>query len=91
MKNVLITGGAGYIGSELINYLLKAGYSVTCLDNLTYDHTSLLRYTNDLNFNFVKGDVRDEKLLKKCDLSELLEVYDWEVHNAKTEEFIYIN
>ena len=33
----------------------------------------------------------DEKLLKKFDLSELLEVYDWEVHNAKTEEFIYIN
>ena len=32
----------------------------------------------------------DEKLLKKCELSELLEVYEWEVHNAKTEEFIYI-
>jgi nucleoside-diphosphate-sugar epimerase len=62
---ILITGGAGYIGSELTDYLLKDGHEVTCLDNLMYDCTSLLRYTVHPNFNFVKGDVRNLDLLKK--------------------------
>jgi len=65
MKNVLITGGAGYIGSELTQHLLDAGYSVTCFDNLMYDATSLLRYTINDNFSFVKGDVRNYPELKK--------------------------
>ena len=68
---VLVTGGAGYIGSELINYLLQAGYEVTVLDNLMYDKTSLLRYAGDSRFTFVKGDVRDKETL-----SELLEKTD---------------
>ena len=61
--NVLVTGGAGYIGSELINYLLKDGYKVVTIDNLMYDPTSLLRYTNNPNFSFVNGDVRNIKLM----------------------------
>ena len=63
--NILITGGAGYIGSELIQYLLDDGHKVVAYDNLMYDPTSLLRYTNNPNFSFVKGDVRDLGLLKK--------------------------
>ena len=70
--NILITGGAGYIGSELTDYMLKAGHSVVIIDNLMYDPTSLLRYTHDNNFRFIKGDVRNQKLLseelKKADV-----------------------
>ena len=67
--NILITGGAGYIGSELIQYLLDDGHKVVAYDNLMYDPTSLLRYTNNPNFSFVKGDVRDLNLLKNYSLS----------------------
>lgn len=63
--NILITGGAGYIGSELTKYFLDEGHSVVCYDNLMYDPTSLLRYTMNDNFSFVKGDVRDHKKLGK--------------------------
>ncbi len=65
MKKVLVTGGAGYIGSELIEYLLKDGYSVVAIDNLMYDPTSLLRYTNNPNFSFVKGDVRNKHVMSQ--------------------------
>ena len=62
--NVLITGGAGYIGSELLSYLLEE-HQVTVYDSLMYDPTSLLRYAPHPNFSFVKGDVRDLKTLTK--------------------------
>ena len=61
--NVLITGGAGYIGSELVGHLIH-DHKVTVLDNLMYDCTSLLRYTQHENFKFVKGDVRHTELLR---------------------------
>ena len=63
--NVLVTGGAGYIGSELIGYLLNDGYKVVAIDNLMYDPTSLLRYTNNPDFTFIKGDVRNVTLMTK--------------------------
>tara|TARA_Y100000031_G_scaffold154529_1_gene202501 strand:+ start:153 stop:1082 length:930 start_codon:yes stop_codon:yes gene_type:complete len=63
--NILITGGAGYIGSELVGHLLKDGHKVTVYDNLMYDATSLLRYTPDPNFHFVKADVRNLSLLER--------------------------
>tara|TARA_R100001082_G_scaffold63500_1_gene35651 strand:+ start:174 stop:1100 length:927 start_codon:yes stop_codon:yes gene_type:complete len=70
--NILITGGAGYIGSELTQYLLNDGHEVVVYDNLMYDPSSLLRYTNHENFSFVKADVRNRDLLsqylKKADI-----------------------
>jgi nucleoside-diphosphate-sugar epimerase len=60
---VLITGGAGYIGSVLAGRLLAAGYSVTVLDNLMFKQRSLLAYCRESKFDFVFGDSRDERLL----------------------------
>jgi nucleoside-diphosphate-sugar epimerase len=64
MEKVLITGGAGYLGSTLAEYLLKKGYFVTVLDNLMYKQLSLLHLLKFDNFNFVLGDVRNKKLLQ---------------------------
>ena len=64
-NNVLITGGAGYLGSILTELLLDEGYKVTVLDNLIYKQTSLLHLCSNTNFKFIKGDVIDLNLLKK--------------------------
>jgi len=61
---VLITGGAGYIGSTLAEYLLEKNYSVTVYDNLSYKQTSLLHLFKK-GLRFVKGDVRDEGKLRE--------------------------
>lgn len=60
-KNVLITGGAGYLGSVLTEVLLDNGYHVTVFDNLMYKQTSLLHLCNNNYFSFVKGDVTNKK------------------------------
>ena len=64
-NNVLVTGGAGYIGSVLVPQLLDKGYKVTVLDSFIYRQNSLLDVCYQPNLNIVVGDVRDEKLLKK--------------------------
>jgi len=61
---VLITGGAGYIGSVLTEVLLNKGYQVTVLDNLIYKQTSVAPFSYHPNFNFILGDVTNESLLK---------------------------
>ena len=62
-KNVLITGGAGYIGSILVPNMLKEGYEVTVLDSLIFNQTPLLDCCADLNFEFVQGDICDLELV----------------------------
>ncbi len=62
-KRVLITGGAGYLGSVLAEVLLDKGYNVTVYDNLMYKQTSLLHLCNEIRFKFIKGDVTNKKQL----------------------------
>lgn len=62
---VLITGGAGYLGSVLTEKLLTEKYEVTVLDNLLYKQTSLSNFFYNPNFKFIKGDVTDSGLLKQ--------------------------
>ena len=62
---ILVTGGAGYLGSILIPTLLSKGYEVIVLDNMMYNQTSLLEVCHDKKFEFINGDVRNESLIKK--------------------------
>lgn len=66
---VLITGGAGYIGSILTPLLLEKKFSVTVIDNLSYGQTSLLECFGHPSFRFVKGDVTNEALMKELIVS----------------------
>lgn len=69
---VLVTGGAGYLGSVLCEHLLHQEYQVTVVDNLMYGQHSLFHLCANARFEFVFGDVRDEGLmrllLKKADV-----------------------
>ena len=65
MQKILITGGAGYIGSKLITRLLDLGFKVTTIDVLKFSSQSLNHLFSNKNFSFIKGDVRDKKLMSK--------------------------
>ena len=69
---ILVTGGAGYIGSELVGFLLERGHKVVVVDNLKYEPTSLLRYTLHENFEFQNLDVKSivplKKIMDGCDV-----------------------
>lgn len=59
-KTILITGGAGFIGSNLCEYFLEKGYKVRCLDNLLTGHKSNIEtFLTDSNFEFIEADIRD--------------------------------
>lgn len=62
-KKILVTGGAGYIGSVLVPELLRAGHEVTVIDNFLYNQSSLLDVCNFDTLQVVRGDARSEKLL----------------------------
>jgi nucleoside-diphosphate-sugar epimerase len=62
---ILVTGGAGYIGSVLVPNLLSQGHEVTVIDNFMYKQTSLASSIRNKNLNLIFGDVRDEALLKQ--------------------------
>lgn len=62
---ILITGGAGYLGSVLTEKLLNDDHEVTVLDNLLFKQLSLSPFSYNKKFNFILGDVSDQSLLKK--------------------------
>lgn len=66
---ILVTGGAGFIGSSLVDYLLKKDYKVVCIDNFNDYYDPLIKRNNlrnaikNNNFQLIEGDIRDEELL----------------------------
>ena len=62
-KNVLVTGGAGFVGSNIVDILLKRGAKVTVLDNLFTGSKDLL--PDHKNLSFIEGDVCDDSLIEK--------------------------
>ena len=66
-KKILVTGGAGFIGSNLCESLLKLGVHVTCLDNFsTGSKNNLLDFVDSKNFNLIEGEIRDLNTCKRA-------------------------
>ena len=65
MTKILITGGAGYLGSVITEVLLQDSKQVTILDNMMYNQTSVINFSHYETFKFINGDVRDKELLKE--------------------------
>lgn len=76
-KKILVTGGAGYIGSVLTRQLLEKGYHVRVLDSLMYGGEPIIDMFNYPNFEFVKGDVRN-----RADVEKALEGIECVAHLA---------
>ena len=62
---ILVTGGAGYIGSVLVPMMLQKGHSVTVIDNFMFGQTSLLDCCHYKELKVIRGDVRNEQLLRE--------------------------
>ena len=82
MKKLLVTGGAGFIGSHLVERLLIDGFEVTCLDNLSAGNIDNLKNAlKNKFFHFIKGDIR-----KRIDMQNILDDYDTIFHFAANPE-----
>ncbi|SDD94271.1 SDR family oxidoreductase [Riemerella columbipharyngis] len=78
MKNILITGGAGFIGSNLTEYFLNQGHSVTVLDNFSTGHRHNIEpFFENPNFRLIEGDIRDLDTCRKA-----CESQDYVLHQA---------
>jgi nucleoside-diphosphate-sugar epimerase len=75
-RHVLITGGAGYIGSILTSELLRANYRVTVLDSLLFGGESIVPFLNHPNFHFIKSDVTEPRVIRDAVKN------DWQVPDA---------
>ena len=78
MMKILVSGGAGFIGSNLCEYFLSKGYKVVCLDNFATGHLHNLNgVINNLNFTLIEGDIRN---LSDC--QKAVEGVDYVLHQA---------
>lgn len=78
VKRILITGGAGFIGSNLCEYFLSKGHQVTCLDNFATGHRHNLKdFMENPNFRLIEGDIRD---LSDC--QKAVQGVDYVLHQA---------
>ena len=75
-KHVVVTGGAGYIGSLLTSELLRANYRVTLLDSLLFGGESIIPFLHHPNFHFVKADVTEPRVVRDALKN------DWQKPNA---------
>ena len=62
--NILVTGCAGYVGTTLVPYLLSKGHVVRGIDSLLHSGEGLLGFYSHPQFTFVKGDVRDDDVVR---------------------------
>src|SRR5690554_2300317 len=78
MKHILITGGAGFIGSNLTEYFLNKGYFVRCLDDFStgYKH-NIEEFVSNSNYELLEGDIRD---LETC--KQAVKGMDYVLHQA---------
>jgi len=76
-RRILVIGGAGYIGSVMVRYLLKRGYSVTVLDNLMFGYNAIKELDNHPAYRFYRGDSRNIQ-----DLLTAMEDVDTVIHLA---------
>ena len=65
IERILVTGGAGYLGSVMVGELLRAGYGVTVLDNFLFGQTPLLEWIHNERLRVVRGDARDAQCLRE--------------------------
>jgi nucleoside-diphosphate-sugar epimerase len=65
-KKILVTGGAGYIGSTVVRHLLSNDWNVIVLDNLMHGSYGVNAFFGYERYKFIKGDIRDEDLVKEC-------------------------
>lgn len=72
MKTVLVTGGAGFIGSHLCDYLISRNYRVICIDNLsTGSKNNINHLTKNINFTFLKRDITKSLSLPKIKINQI--------------------
>ena len=78
MKHILITGGAGFIGSNLTEYFLNKNYKITCLDNFSTGHRhNISIFLNNPNYTLIEGDIRNYESCLKA-----VEGVDYILHQA---------
>ena len=84
MKNILVTGGAGFIGSHLTTSLLKSGHTVTIYDSLVNSSEDSAKKLQNLGTNFICGDITDSK-----HLSSTLTDFDICIHLAAQTDVLH--